>query len=66
VTPKSGVLLGVSCVAAIAAVGSVFELASGQPDLGTLTTGLILAACIPVGIISFIVAVQDTKTKYGE
>jgi hypothetical protein len=66
VTPKSGVLLGVSCIAAIAAVGSVFELTSGQPDLGALTTGLILAASIPLGIVSFIVAVQDTKAKYGK
>ncbi len=65
-TPKSGVLLGVSCIAAIAAVGSVFELTSGQPDLGMFTTGLILAASIPLAIISFVIAVQDTKAKYGK
>ena len=34
-TPKSGVLLAGSCVAAIAAVGSIFELSSGTPDWGT-------------------------------
>lgn len=66
VTPKSGVLLGISCVAAIAAVGCVFELTSGQPDLGPLATGLILVASIPIGVISFIVAVRDTKANYGE
>jgi hypothetical protein len=66
VTPKSGVLLGVACVAAIAAVGCVFELSSGQPELGSLVTTLILVASIPLGIVSFIVAVRDTKAKYGE
>ncbi|MFM6452168.1 MAG: hypothetical protein ACKPH7_10205, partial [Planktothrix sp.] len=32
-TPKSMVLLLGSCIAAIAAVGSVFELSSGDPQL---------------------------------
>lgn len=43
-TPKSGVLLLLSCIAAIAGVGCVFEISSGEPDLGNTTTGLILAA----------------------
>jgi len=59
-TPKSGLLLGGSCVAAIAAVGSIFELASGEPDLGSLATSIILAISIPLGI-SFFAAVRDAN-----
>lgn len=62
-TPKSGVFLGGSCVAAIAAVGSVFELSSGEPQLGTLTTGIILAMSIPLVIIFFLAAVRDAKAN---
>jgi len=63
VTPKSGVLLAGSCVAAIAAVGSVFELSSGQPDLGMTTTGVILAASVPLGILMFVAAVRDARAN---
>jgi len=52
-----------SCIAAIAAVGCVFELSSGTPDLGTTPTSLILAACIPLTGIFFWAAVQDTRAK---
>lgn len=62
-TPKSGVLLAGSCIAAIAAVGCVFELSSGKPDLGMLATGLILAASVPVGIWFFVAAVRDTRAN---
>ncbi len=62
-TPKSGILLLLCCVFAIAAVGCVFELSSGEPDLGVLNTGLILAASIPLTIISFVIAVQDTRAN---
>lgn len=60
-TPKSGLLLGICCISAIAGVGSVFELSSGQPDLGNLTTSLILAASVPLTGILFWAAVQDTR-----
>ncbi len=63
VTPKSGVLLGASCVAAIAAVGSVFELSSGSPQLGGLTTGVILALSIPLTALCFYWAVQDARAN---
>jgi hypothetical protein len=63
VTPKSGVFLSGSCVAAIAAVGSVFELSSGMPQLGTLTTGVILAIAIPLTGILFYAAVRDAKAN---
>lgn len=62
-TPKSGVLLGGSCVAAIAAVGSVFELSSGTPQLGTLITSIILALAIPLTGILFYAAVQDARAN---
>ncbi|WP_416666934.1 hypothetical protein [Egbenema bharatensis] len=62
-TPKSGVLLGGSCVAAIAAVGSVFELSSGTPQLGTLVTGIILTLTIPLTVILFYAAVQDARAN---
>lgn len=62
-TPKSGVLLGGSCVAAIAAVGSIFELSSGHPQLGSLVTGVILALTTPLTVILFYAAVQDAKAN---
>ncbi len=62
-TPKSGVFLGGSCVAAIAAVGSVFELSSGSPQLGGLLTGIILAISVPLTGIFFYTAVLDTKAN---
>lgn len=62
-TPKSGVFLMGSCIAAIAAVGCVFELSSGTPDLGATTTGLILAASIPLTGFFFWAAVQDTRAN---
>jgi hypothetical protein len=63
VTPKSGVFLAGSCIAAIAAVGSIFELSSGNPQLGTLVTGLILALTVPLTGIFFYAAVQDARAN---
>lgn len=62
-TPKSGLFLGGSCVAAIAAVGSVFELASGKPELGSLVTTIILIVSIPLGGFLFFAAVRDTNAN---
>ena len=62
-TPKSGVLLLGSCITAIAAVGSIFELSSGNPELGNLTTGIILAASIPLTAFFFWAAVVDTRAN---
>lgn len=62
-TPKSGLFLLSSCVTAIAAVGSMFELSSGNPQLGTLVTGIILAASIPLTGIMFYAAVRDAKAN---
>lgn len=63
ITVKSGIFLALCCITAIAGVGSVFELSSGEPDLGGLTTGLILAASIPLTGILFWAAVQDTRAN---
>ena len=62
-TPKSGVCLLLCCITAIAGVGSVFELSSGNPELGTMITSIILAASIPLTAILFWIAVQDTKAN---
>ncbi|BAW95975.1 hypothetical protein NIES970_08940 [[Synechococcus] sp. NIES-970] len=62
-TPKSGILLLLCCVFAIAAVGCVFELSSGEPDFGTTTTMIILALSVPLTIVSFLWAVQDTRAN---
>jgi hypothetical protein len=62
-TPKSGVFLAGSCISAIASVGSVFELSSGQPDLGTMNTGIILALSFPLMIILFVAAVKDARAN---
>lgn len=62
-TPKSGVLLLMCCITAIAAVGCIFELSSGEPDLGQLKTSLILAASIPLTGLFFWWAVQDTRAN---
>lgn len=63
ITPKSGVLLALCCITAIAGVGSVFELSSGQPELGSMTTSIILALSIPLTGLSFWAAVQDTRAN---
>lgn len=52
-----------SCIAAIAAVGSIFELSSGMPQLGTMTTGIILAASIPLTGFFFYAAVRDARAN---
>lgn len=62
-TPKSGLFLMSSCVAAIAAVGSIFELSSGTPQLGTLATGVILTASIPLTGLFFYAAVRDARAN---
>ncbi len=62
-TPKSGLFLACSCIAAIASVGSIFELTSGEPDLGIRNTAIILGMCIPLTGLFFFAAVRDTKAN---
>ncbi|MCP9801607.1 hypothetical protein [Synechococcus sp. RedBA-s] len=61
--PLAGVFLGLACLLGIAATGSVFELSYGEPDLGVLTTRLILAACLPGAVISLLVAIRLNKAS---
>jgi hypothetical protein len=61
-TPKTAVFLLGSCVAGIAAVGSIFELSSGEPQLGTIVTWAILVASIPVGGLLFYAAVRSANS----
>lgn len=60
-TPKSGLFLAGTCIAAIAGVGSVFELAYGEPDLGVVPTTIVLALSIPFTVVFFVAAVKDTR-----
>ncbi len=60
-TPKSGLFLAIACVAAIAAVGSVFELTSGEPELGSTLTIGILGLSVPVTIASFFGAIKNAQ-----
>ncbi len=62
-TAKSGILLLMCCVSAIASVGSIFELSSGNPDLGNTNTILILIITIPLTVIFFWTAVMDTRAN---
>lgn len=62
-TPKSSLFLGISCVAAIAAVGCVFELTSGAPDWGSALTTGVLVACLPLSVWAFVEAVKDAKNN---
>ena len=62
-TPKSGLFLACACITAIAAVGSVFELSYGQPDLGFQTTAIILGLSIPLTGLFFIAAVRDARAN---
>lgn len=61
--PLAGVFLGLACLLGIAATGSIFELSYGEPDLGVLTTRLILAACLPGTVISLVVAIRLNKAS---
>lgn len=57
---KTGLCLLGASVSAIAAVGSVFEISSGTPELGMAITGSILAAAIPLTIVLFMTAVKSS------
>jgi hypothetical protein len=62
-TPLSGVFLALACIAAIAGVGSVFELSSGEPELGIPLTRIILGFSLPVTIGAFVAAVRSAKAE---
>ena len=59
--PLAGLLLAIACVLGIAATGSVFELAYGDPDLGIQTTRLILGSSLPGCVLALLVAIRINK-----
>lgn len=59
--PLAGLFLAVACVLGIAATGSVFELAYGEPDLGLQATRLILAASLPACVVALVIAIRINK-----
>jgi hypothetical protein len=59
--PLAGVMLGVACVLGIAATGSVFELAYGDPDLGLATTRVILGLSLPGTLAALVLAIRINK-----
>ncbi|NJL98365.1 MAG: hypothetical protein HC924_05845 [Synechococcaceae cyanobacterium SM2_3_2] len=60
---KSNLLLAASCISAIAAVGSAFELSSGQPDLGVGLTAGILVGAVPLTVWLFMSAVGAARAQ---
>jgi hypothetical protein len=48
-------------VLGIAATGSVFELAYGEPDLGVQMTRWILAASLPGTLLALLVAIRINR-----
>jgi hypothetical protein len=60
-TPLSSLCLLGACVSAIAAVGSIFELSSGTPELGSTITSGILVISIPLCIGLFYIAVRSSN-----
>ncbi len=54
--PLAGLLLALSCLLGIAATGSVFELAYGDPQLGVGLTTTILAISAPGTILTLLMA----------
>jgi len=60
---KGQLFLGLSIVAAIAFVGCIFELSSGEPELGKIPTLMILGASLPLSIFSFFQAVKLARAS---
>ncbi|MCS7029939.1 MAG: hypothetical protein NZL92_00200 [Gloeomargarita sp. SKYG116] len=62
-TPVSGLFLAGACVSAIAAVGCVFELGYGQPQLGVPLTWTILLLSTPATVACFWAAVRSARQE---
>lgn len=59
--PLAGLFLALACLLGIAATGSIFELAYGDPDLGVQTTRWILAASLPGTLLTLLVAIRINR-----
>ena len=57
-SPLAGLFLALACLLGIAATGSVFELAYGDPDLGVTATRWILGASIPGTLVALVLAIR--------
>lgn len=53
--------LGISSVLAIAAIGCVFELSSGNPQYGAVWTSVILLMSLPGFLATFWLALQKGR-----
>jgi hypothetical protein len=62
-TPLSGLFLVGACILAIAAVGCVFELSYGHPQLGAPLTWAILGLSTPAGVACFVAAVRSARQE---
>ncbi|MDJ0704357.1 MAG: hypothetical protein QNJ46_13820 [Leptolyngbyaceae cyanobacterium MO_188.B28] len=62
-TVKGGIFFLGSCVTAIAAVGSMFELGYGEPDLGAMPTTIILGLCLPLSVILLLAAIREGRAN---
>ena len=54
--PLAGLLLALSCLLGIAATGSIFELAYGEPQLGVVATTIILVVSGPGTVLTLFMA----------
>ena len=59
--PLAGLMLALACVLGIAATGSVFELAYGDPDLGPATTRVILGLSLLGTLAALVLAIRINK-----
>jgi len=62
-TPKSGLLLLCSSLAAISSVAAMFELGTGEPDWVFGPTYLLLGVAVPLVGIFFYAAVRDARAN---
>lgn len=63
---KAQLFLGMSVIAAIAFVGCIFEITSGEPKWGTMPTVSILGLSLPLTIWAFLQAVKLAKASMNE
>jgi hypothetical protein len=59
--PLAGLLLALACVLGIAATGSIFELAYGDPDLGVVPTRWILGLSLPATVAALLLAIRVNR-----
>lgn len=63
---EAQLFLGMSVIAAIAFVGCIFELSSGDPQWGKTLTVTILAISLPLTVMTFWQAVKLAKSSMNK